>query len=308
MERIIGHLTGGSAGPTLVLCSGLHGNEKATVQAAQRVLRTLAKGEVAFAGEVAAFLGNPTAFYNDVRYIDVDLNRIWSEERCQRLAKGEALDTSFAEDADQREIFNYVEEIFFSKPDKDNYLLDLHTTSSEGAPFLIAVDKAGSFELGSKLPITFIHGVEGEIEGVMIEYYANRGVPSLVIEGGWHYSPFATDCLEAAIWILMEQIGIVSADSFKKSDNTLQQSHAVLDKAKNGLPTKLEITYNHNISPEDEFVMRPGFLNFQPVGRGELLGKDKNGPVFSPDDGRVFMPLYQGQGNQGFLLTKPIRS
>jgi succinylglutamate desuccinylase len=308
VERIIGHLKGASSGATLLICSALHGNEKATVLAAQRVIAKLTKGNIAFSGEVVALLGNPTAFLNDVRYIDIDLNRVWSADRCDLLAKGESLGTNFSEDVDQRELFTYIEEVFFSVPGRDNYLLDLHTTSSEGAPFMIAIDKAGSIELGSKLPITSIHGVEGEIEDVMIEYYANRGVPSLVVEGGWHYSPFAIDCLEAAIWILMEQVGIVTADSFEDSDSTLEESHAVLAKAKNGLPTALEITYNHMITPEDEFLMRPGFLNFQSVGRGELLGKDKNGPVFSPDDGRVFMPLYQGQGNQGFLLTKPLRS
>ena len=42
------------------------------------------------------------------------------------------------------------------------------------------------------------------------------------------------------------------------------------------------------------------------VKKGELIAKDKNGDIFSPANGRILMPLYQKQGEDGFFIIKEI--
>jgi hypothetical protein len=77
-----------------------------------------------------------------------------------------------------------------------------------------------------------------------------------------------------------------------------------------GLPRVLEMYYRHHIEPEDAFVMRPGYRNFQPVRRGEVVGDDARGEVRvsrGRREGRMLMPLYQKQGEDGFFLMREFR-
>ena len=58
--------------------------------------------------------------------------------------------------------------------------------------------------------------------------------------------------------------------------------------------------------------MRPGFHNFQPVRRGEVLASVDPGSgareVQSPIAGRVLMPRYQALGDDGFFLGREVRA
>lgn len=62
--------------------------------------------------------------------------------------------------------------------------------------------------------------------------------------------------------------------------------------------------YRHNVAPDDAFVMRPGYTNFQVVRRGDAIADDRNGPVAVIEDARLLMPLYQAQGQDGFFLVR----
>ena len=47
--------------------------------------------------------------------------------------------------------------------------------------------------------------------------------------------------------------------------------------------------------------MQPGYTNFQLIKKGELLAKSNGEQVFAKYSSRIFMPLYQSQGNDGFF-------
>jgi hypothetical protein len=49
-------------------------------------------------------------------------------------------------------------------------------------------------------------------------------------------------------------------------------------------------------------------VNFQPVIRGQLLARDRNGEIRAPENGRILLPLYQSQGSDGFFLVRKISS
>jgi succinylglutamate desuccinylase len=52
--------------------------------------------------------------------------------------------------------------------------------------------------------------------------------------------------------------------------------------------------------------MEPGFENFQPVRRGQLLARDKNGPITARESGMIVMPRYQPLGDDGFCLGRKV--
>ena len=52
--------------------------------------------------------------------------------------------------------------------------------------------------------------------------------------------------------------------------------------------------------------MKPGFDNFDPVTRGDVLASDKNGAVTASESGLLLMPLYQKLGEDGFFIGREI--
>jgi hypothetical protein len=68
-----------------------------------------------------------------------------------------------------------------------------------------------------------------------------------------------------------------------------------------------EVLHRHGIEPGDRFAMAAGFRNFQRVYAGEVVGHDRSGPIRAPVPGRLFLPLYQTQGDDGFFITREVR-
>jgi succinylglutamate desuccinylase len=47
--------------------------------------------------------------------------------------------------------------------------------------------------------------------------------------------------------------------------------------------------------------MEPGFANLARANAGQLLARSRKGDVRAPKDGMIILPLYQGQGADGFF-------
>jgi hypothetical protein len=54
--------------------------------------------------------------------------------------------------------------------------------------------------------------------------------------------------------------------------------------------------------------MEPGYASFHPVRAGELLAQDGSGSLTASEDGRVLLPLYQAQGEDGYFLMREFSS
>ena len=76
-KHVLGRLTSTEAGPTLVVMVGIHGNERAGVEGAKRVLARLAREKPPLAGDLIVLAGNLPALARGTRFIDLDLNRQW---------------------------------------------------------------------------------------------------------------------------------------------------------------------------------------------------------------------------------------
>lgn len=299
-ERIIARFHGKSAGPAVAVVAAIHGNEPRTVEAAKRVAARLHALTEHICGEVVMVVGNQRALREDIRQVHSDLNRLWSPERTAMLESGMPLSGTLHEDHEQSELFAVLDPIFRQASERPVFLVDLHSTSSDGAPFVVCADSTNSPEIACQLPIPWIAGLERDIENLLITYGSARGARAVVFEGGWHYSPTTADCLEALLWLSLTHFGTISRTAISDLDRQAENLAAVCRE----IGRVQEVIYHHRISPEDHFQMRPGFRNFQEVKQGQFLAVDKNGPIHAISDGRVFMPLYQSTGSQGFLLTR----
>ncbi|MBT8404765.1 MAG: hypothetical protein KJP18_12970, partial [Gemmatimonadetes bacterium] len=145
--------------------------------------------------------------------------------------------------------------------------------------------------------------LEELVEGTLHEYLGTRGCITVAFESGQHDEQRAADRAEAAIWILLAATGVGAEPALPE----LARARKLLARDAEGLPQVFEMRYRHAIENADSFRMRPGYRNFQPVRRREQVGDDADGPVRVPEKGRLLMPLYQDQGEDGFFVVREFK-
>jgi len=301
-QRRIGEYSTGVDGPVLVCIGGIHGNEPAGVFALERVFAVLHEAGPPLRGRLTAFAGNLRALRDGSRFTSEDLNRAWSEERVGHLRSAMPQDAN-AEERELLELDRCLEEAFDGTPDGEaRYFLDLHTTSAPSPPFSVIGDTLPNRRLARAFPVPMILGLEEQIDGSIDEYEGRKGRVTVAFEAGQHDDPASTDLHEAAIWNALVAVGCLEEDALPQT----AAARRTLERAARGLPRALEIRYRRAVLPGDRFRMVEGFRNFQEIRAGDVLAHDGNGPVTAPESGRIFMPLYQSQGSDGFFVARPI--
>lgn len=299
-RRWLGSFESERPGPTMVVVGGIHGNEPSGVIAVRRVLHELQRRRIPMRGRLLALAGNIRALSQNARYMTRDLNRRWFPDHLAKLRDQPRSEDS-PEDTEQRElvtIFDRLDETF----DHPLVVMDLHSFSAEGPPFSVVADTLRNRPIAYELRVPIIFGLEEAVEGTLLGYLADLGHIAVGFEGGQHEDPRTVENHASAIWIALVCAGLIE----RKDLPELERYEARLAQAAAGLPRAVEIVYRHAITPAHEFRMDPGFFNFQPVRRGQRLATDREGELESPQGGRMLMPLYQGQGEDGFFIARDL--
>ncbi len=306
LERVIGEYTGTKEGPLLICLGGIHGNEHAGIEALEEVFKLLDKepernSGFVFNGKMVGLRGNLTALKKGVRFIHHDMNRLWTKPNVTRLQNSNNDQLTNEEQelkALHAEILSQIERY----PTHQVVLMDLHTTTAFGGIFTISTDDPESFRIATELHAPVIQGMLKNISGTTMHYFSKENfdlnLVAVCFESGQHDDPESKLNAVSAIINCLRTIGCVDGDDVEnKHDDLLQQKAG-------DLPTVTELIYCHSVKDSDEFKMRPGYQNFQPVKKGELLATDRKGEIYSHEDGLILMPLYQSKGEDGFFLIK----
>ncbi len=300
--REIGRIVGDAPGPTLIAIAGIHGNEPAGVGAARRVLATLTRRQGRVMGELVALAGNLGAMHLGVRYRERDMNRVWTKGRIADLeARAKAGGPLDVEDEEQLELLGAIRAAI-ARARGPVYLIDLHTTSAHGLPFVLFGDTLRQRRFTSAFPLPLMIGLEEQLDGVLSAYWTTQGVITCGVEGGQHDDPGSIDNLEAVLLLGAESAGVFGPGLLTETAT----AYALLERRRGDLPRVMEVVSRRAITPADEFVMEPGFLNLARARAGQLLAHDRNGPIRAPKDGFVILPLYQGQGADGFFWGREL--
>ncbi len=296
-DRIIGR-HGTLPGPRLICLGGLHGNEPAGVLALRRVFSSLHDARPPFKGQVVGIAGNIAALQAGRRFLDRDLNRGWSPRGMQRA---ETFPGGPAEDGEQAELIAVLRKEL--EGDRSSIkVIDLHTTSAEGPPFLTLADTIRNRAFARSIGLPLVLGIEEQIDGALLEVITAAGPVTLGIEAGQHDDPVSVDHHERAVWMALIAGGHISEDDVPDAGSM----RAALRKASGNLPKVFAVRYRKPVTDGDGFSMRPGYLNFQTISAGEVVGHDRDGPVAAPEGGRIFLPLYQDQGDDGFFIVRDV--
>ncbi len=306
LERVIGRYTGEEKGPLLIVFGAMHGNEPAGVKALELMLKMLEVEPIAnpgfkFCGRLLGLIGNTRAKAQGERYINKDLNRQWTVENVNRI-KNASIDSLDEEGLEIKEILELIEkEIEEYQPSK-LVVLDLHTTTAFGGIFSIPTDEKESIRIALELHAPVVKGLLKGIRGTTLHYFNNRNFDvetvAVCFESGQHEEELSINRAIAAITNCCRTIGCVEAIHIENKHDSL-----LIEYSKK-LPKLAELMEIHNIKPGDDFVMMPNFRNFQKIKKGEYLANDRHGKILASIDGRILMPLYQKQGEDGFFLIK----
>tara|TARA_R110002072_G_scaffold228234_3_gene385042 strand:+ start:12893 stop:14077 length:1185 start_codon:yes stop_codon:yes gene_type:complete len=299
-QREVGRWDTGLPGPTLMVTGALHGNEPAGIYAAQRVLARLQEHAPQIRGRFLALCGNLAALREGKRFLARDLNRSWDQES---LTATQALDEQdrSPEDNEQLELLQCFVSAERTASGPLVYV-DMHTSSADGSPFLCLADTIDNRRLGLTTGVPIILGIEETIAGASLEWFADRGILALTIEGGQHDSDDAIANHEAVLWGLLVRLGMLPEGFVDLAPHRERLRQAV-----GTAPPVVEILHRHVIAPDDAFRMEPGFLNFAKVAKGQLLAKDRGGEIRAKNKTHVMLPLYQELGDDGFFLARRVR-
>lgn len=302
VERVIGEFHGDEDGPVLVFFGGIHGNESSGVVALMEVMDEIKRLKPKIKGSIYALAGNLNSLAKDQRFEKEDLNRIWTKDRIRKLEKGNFKESDLHEDElEQLELFKIGKEIF-KKHAHQVYCIDLHTTSAPTVPFITLNDTLINRDFATKFPVPVIIGIEEFITGPLLSWVMEIGYPSLAFEAGEHYSSDSIKYHKAFVWLSLVNGGLISeaeAPTYGKHFLELAASNSDHGKV-------MEVYHRQPVAEEDKFEMRPGYVNLQTVVKGEPLATCNQEVLTSPEDGRVFMPLYQSQGSDGYFLAREV--
>jgi succinylglutamate desuccinylase len=151
--------------------------------------------------------------------------------------------------------------------------------------------------------LPLILGLEEQVDGALLELLNNYGFVTMGVEAGRHDAPESADRHEAVLWLTIVEAGLLSAESVPGYERYRQ----LLIDAASGSPPVVEVRHRHPVTVREAFHMEPGFSNFMPIEKGQIVARDHDGPVRACEGGMILLPLYQGQGNDGFFICREVR-
>lgn len=297
-DRIIGRYGGKHPGPLIIAIGGMHGNEPSGVMGLTSLFQKLEDEKPEFKGGIVGIVGNLSALKEQVRYHDQDLNRMWKYNQADLKLRP-------CDSCRERPEFDALNDLIgeiLSRRKGEVIFIDLHTTSAQSAPFILIGDTMRNRNFVKNFPVPIILGLEEKLNGPLLSYINELGHISMGFEAGQHDAPESAVNQEIILWLMLERAGCVSRENIPDFEK-LRRNLATQTR---GVQHFYEVRYHHKIDESHDFLMRPGYRNFQPISQDEHLADSREGKITANQGGRIFMPLYQSQGNDGFFIVRKI--
>lgn len=299
-ERFVGSVIGEKMSPTVIIFSGIHGNENAGVIAGENIIKKIENDSIKFQGNLFIIYGNINALKKGIRYENVDLNRIWNIENINKITSSS---NGFnADENEQLEIYLHIKNIMETHKGPF-YFLDMHTTSSPTIPFITISDSLNNRQFSSKFPVPIVLGIEEYLDGPLLTYLNEFGHISLGFEAGEHYDKQSVKNCEAFIWLALVYAKCIRKNELKDID---QYKKELLKSKCTNKYKFFEIDFQYVIKKDENFKMNSGFDNFEKIKKNQKLAISNGEVIKASMNGKIFMPLYQELGNDGFFIITRI--
>lgn len=295
VNRVLFEHYQGTDAPCVVVFCGVHGNEQAGLKAVDNMLDVLKKAPLK--GSLYILSGNIPAILKGQRFVDKDLNRVWSRKL---FAAPNIPGAGISEYKDRRELMGIISDI----SDHVNgplYFIDIHTTSAESIPFITIDDALINRRFTSVFPVPVVLGIEEYLQGALLSFINQLGFVSLGFEAGSHDAAQSVLNAESFLWLVLDVAGV-----FDLPSNEAEGHRKQLAAITYGYQNFYEVTFRYALKPGEDFKMAPGFQNFQSIKEDVLLAESEGEALRAPRDTIIFMPLYQQQGEDGYFFVRKV--
>jgi len=250
-KRLIGALKQNPEYPSLIYFCCIHGNEKAGFEALESFFKNIKANSKKIKANVYAIFGNQEAFLQNQRFIDKDLNRIWTKSHFEESTRKE----NISEYHELIEIYNLLYDLLnYAK--SNVFCFDLHTTSGPTKPFIVMNDALINRSFVKDLGYPVIFNVESFIEGSLLNLLNDLGHVSMAFEGGEHYSEDSIEQIKTFCYKTLYHTSSISLEDLVDMgiSKTRLQTQST---------SYFEMVYRQDLKPEDSFEMCGNYLNFQ---------------------------------------------
>lgn len=295
INRVIYEHYESAEAPCVVVFCGVHGNEQAGLKAVARMKDALRAANLK--GSLYILSGNIPAIIRRQRFIDKDLNRVWSRNLFSSPVLGAS---KVSEYKDRRELLGIISDI--SKHVKGPlYFIDIHTTSAASIPFITIDDALINRRFTSVFPVPVVLGIEEYLRGALLSFINQLGFVSLGFEAGSHDAEQSVLNAESFLWLVLDVAGVLELPE----EVGVAHRKRLADITR-GYQNFYEVTFRYALKPDEDFKMFPGFQNFQSIEEGALLAESEGEALVAPESTIIFMPLYQQQGEDGYFFVRKV--
>jgi succinylglutamate desuccinylase len=113
--------------PSVLVSAGVHGDETAPIELLSFLVRDVAAGTLALACRLCIVLGNPPAMRVGERYLDDDLNRLFSGRHASPKGTSFGAQLAGSREAPRAARIEAVAAAFFAQADGARWHIDMHT-------------------------------------------------------------------------------------------------------------------------------------------------------------------------------------
>ena len=259
-------------GPTLTVLGAVHGNERCGAEAIARLIADIDNGVVTLRRGILQLvpITNPKAYEKGVRFVERNLNRyLYPKE-------------------DRQKYEDHLDPIVCEVLDRTDVLLDLHSYTSPGGPFIFLDPKnAKEVAYATSLGVAdfaygwaeaFGGGTGKESQGTT-EYARTRGAMAITLECGQHLNADAADIGYRAILLALAHFDMLDAEGRAAAG---QGKPAGKQRC-----VKVKSVYRRDAGA----VFAKPWRHLDPVAKGEAMAKLAGGTILpAPDDGFIVLP------------------
>lgn len=270
-------IKGEKSGPRIAVIGAMHGNERVGVDVV-RQLRDAFSENAVLSGELLLMVGNPEAYAKDVRFIEEDLNRLFSEKEERAICGGSdggGATLATLERKRAKEIMDAIRGV--------DVLIDIHATIRPSVPFVYCEATEKHLALARCFDVPYIVSPEKDFRPPDLfssaDNFADRhGGIGLTYESGWHKDPKSADRIFGEVMGVLRYVGAIDAASFHDAFSVPPEQ-------------KFLRAYRDIFAQTDAFsFVNPQIANFDRIAKGEVFATDAATPVVAPHDSYVIFP------------------
>ena len=257
--------------PKITFIGGTHGDELVGVEVIKKLENYLTDKKVR--GEINLLIANPLAVKEGKRFIDQDLNRLFSIDLIDNLKEKKNLNY-------EQERVTQIAPLLQNQ----DFVFDIHSTIKKGKSFVLIFDLEKQLDLARFFKPDFLVSTEkifgrkrGRSEIFTIDrYVAYHGGTALTIETGWKDDLGKVDQVFNSCLAALSHLGVID---FDHDANKGSISQAPL----------IEI-YEEKIIEREDFSWTKNYQNFSHLKKGETMAHAGGKPITASRDSLIIFP------------------